>query len=106
MNDTKTDATQLLENWERAVNLEHEKHKDTHKRKEFTFSLTELRQLIKLFTIQTLAQQGIDDKLNNDVLARIGIAPNNKVKILYDLSVGRLAVWLPKEDIKEEPLKN
>lgn len=88
---------ELMAHWEKAIADNDAGLKETHSKKEFTFSTGELRQLTKLYTIQTIAEGAIDDKLNNDVLPRMQIVPSPQVRILYDLSVGRFAVWLPKE---------
>lgn len=87
---------ELLAAWKKAIVDQHEGHKATHVKKEFTFSTSEVRQLIKAYTIETLAKQLIEDKLNNDVLIRVGIVPSSDTKISYDLSVGRFVVWTPK----------
>lgn len=88
---------EIMAHWQQSVKQNDASLKETHSKKEFTFSAGELRQLIKLYTIQTIAEQAIDDKLNNDVLPRMEITPSPQVKILYDLSVGRFVVWVPRE---------
>jgi len=102
------DQAQLMLNWEKAVAENNTSLASTHIKKQFTFSASELRQMIKLYTIETIAKQAIDDKLNNDVLPRMSITPSPQVKILYDLSVGRFCVWTPKNPPSpvEDKVKN
>lgn len=87
----------LMSQWKLSVSKQVNELKDTHTSKELVFSTTELRQLVKLYTIETIAKQAIDDKLNNDVLTRVGVVPSPEIRILYDLSVGRFMVFTPKE---------
>ena len=83
--------------WEEAVIKLEKELGGKYVKKEFTFTVGELRQLIKLYTIETLAHQTIDDKLNNDILKRVNVEPNANMKINYDLSAGRFVLFNPKE---------
>lgn len=83
--------------WQTAINEPDKELTKTHYKKEYSFSSSERRQLVKVYTIQTLAMQTIDDMLNNNALPRVGIIPTKEVRILYDLTVGKFCVWVPKE---------
>ena len=83
-----------LENWEKAVKASGESLKDTHTQKEYSFSTPELRQMVKLYTIETISHQAQDDKLNIDVLAFIleevkkGKLSENHIKHVMEDVVG------------------
>ena len=93
----QTDQEKMMEKWQQAVEAEEAKFNQTHIKKEFTFNRSELRQLNQLYTIQVLAQRGLEDLLNHYALPRVQVLPDPEVKILYDLAVGRFVIWTPKE---------
>lgn len=98
-NDPKADELKELEKlWASAVTKDFAPLAKTHTMKEFSFSVGERRQLVKIYTIQDLAQRTIQDILNNNALPRVGVIPNPNVKVTYDLTVGRFAVMTPREN--------
>lgn len=85
----------------------------THQKKEFTFTTDELRHMRYLASyaalsqkISELATSHVDDVINNQILSRVGIEPNNKMKVSYSVSLGRFIVWIPREEKVDKPVKN
>lgn len=78
------------------VKESYEKLKTTHEKKEYTFSVTEKRRLVQQDLIEKFASQALQDIVNLTVLPRIGIVPSEKTFTLYDLTLGRLTVFVPK----------
>lgn len=78
-----------------------EKLKTTHEKKEYTFSVVEKRRLAQQDLIEKFASQALQDLINLTVLPRVGITPNEKVFTLYDIGLGRLTVFTPKEAPEE-----
>lgn len=75
-----------------------EKLKTTHEKKEFTFTITEKRRLAQQDLIEKFASQALQDIINLEVLPRIGIIPDGKVFTLYDIQLGRMCIFIPKEN--------
>ena len=92
------------------VEASHEKLKNTHEKKEYTFSVVEKRRLAQQDLIEKFAAQALQDIINLTVLPRVGIIPNKDVFTLYDIALGRLTVFTPKATPKakskteEEPM--
>ena len=93
------------------VNQTNEKLKATHEKREYTFSVVEKRRLTQQNLIEKFATQAPQDLVNLTVLPRVGVTPNEKVFTLYDLELGKLTVFTPREQpqvkekevIKEKP---
>lgn len=83
--------------FEYTVEKAYETHKDTHEKKEYTFTVVEKRRLVEQQMVELVARQAIDDIINLETLKRLGFEPNPDLKILYDLNLGRLIVFIPKK---------
>lgn len=98
---------ELLKAWEDAIENVHKQIGNGRTKKEFTFTTNESKQLLKLDAIKALATQTIEDKINTDVLERVGIKTDPSMDIQFDLRVGRFVIWIPKtEPSKKEPTSN
>lgn len=98
MNDDQKKALEIAKkNWEEGVAREHAKYSQTHDKKEFYFTTNELRQVVKIHTIEYIAHQTIEDKLNNECLPRVGVTPNQNTHLMYDAAAGMFVVWIPKQ---------
>lgn len=82
--------------FEESVDEANEKLKNTHIKKEYTFTVVEKRRLAQQDLIEKFAMAALDDILNLEVLPRIGVTPSEKVFTLYDIPLGRLTVFTPK----------
>lgn len=82
--------------FDQSVAKEQEALGNAYTKKEYTFSLTEKRRMLQHESIMIMIQQAIDDIINLTVLPRLGITPSQQIKVFYDASVGRLAIWVPK----------
>lgn len=89
---------QIQKIFDESVARNHEQLKNTHFKKEFTFTIVEKRRLVQQQTVVYLAEQAIDDIINLTVLPRLDITPNPNVKIQYDVALGRFVCWIPKEE--------
>lgn len=99
---------QAQANWKSQVEKQGKLYPDCIK-KEFTFTQLEMRWILKIATIEILIMEAkkiskglIDDILNNLVLPRIGLTPSEDKHILFEPTLGRFVIWLPKEDKKKE----
>ncbi len=88
---------EILKHWKDTVKEIEKSFGKTHDIKEFTFSFSERKQLVELYTIETLAARLINEKINTDVLGRLGVTPNSDTFIDYDLALGRFVLRTPKE---------
>lgn len=102
--ERKKQEQEAQQNWTKHVSEEDQKITTTHSKKEYTFTKDEARQVLKVVgmnalaaQIQQLAQGLANDMINNNVLKRLGIIPNNEVKVLYDATIGKFAVWMPRK---------
>lgn len=80
------------------VKESYEKLKTTHEKKEYTFSVVEKRRLVQQDLIEKFASQAMADIINLTVLPRIGVESNEKIFTLYDITLGKLTVFIPKPD--------
>lgn len=87
----------LLGEWDKAVASDNSKFGPGYDRREFTFSKPEHVQLTQQQTIIALAENATQQLLNVQILPRVGITPSSEIKITYDLTIGRFAVWVPKK---------
>lgn len=87
----------LIGEWEKAIASDNSKFGGGYDRREFTFSKPEHVQLTQQQTIIALAENATQQLLNVQVLPRVGVIPSAEVKITYDLTIGRFAVWVPKK---------
>lgn len=80
-----------------AVDKAYETHQTTHDKKEYTFTNVEKRRLVEQQMVELVARQAIEDIINLETLKRLGFDPNPELKILYDINLGRLIVFVPKK---------
>lgn len=85
------------------VTKQDEDLKETHEKKEFTFSTVEKRRLLQQESVALIVHQAIEDIINLEVLRRLDITPGIEIRVLYDTSLGRFVVWQPKE-VKQDPV--
>ncbi len=83
--------------FDEAVTKAYKDFESTHDKKEYTFSVTEKRQLVEMQMVAMVAQKAIDDIINLQVLPRAGYDPNPELKILFDINIGRLIIFVPKK---------
>lgn len=89
--------TKIFESaWKHQTQNQDEQVKHTHDMKTYSFSVDEARQLAKIDAAIKLANSAVEDILNNNVLKRLGYEPNPELKMLYDITLKRIAVWAPK----------
>lgn len=74
-----------------------EELKNTHIKKEYTFSNLEKRRLVEMQMALLVTKQAIEDIINLDVLKRLGYTPSNELKVYYDFNIGRFVVFVPKQ---------
>lgn len=92
-----------LVRFESEITKIHQELHITHEKKEYTFSTEEKRRLAQLQTIIIFAQNALDDILNLTCLPRIGVIAKPEVRLVYDISLGRYTIWLPKKPKTENP---
>ncbi len=93
--------------WAEQVSEADEPLKETHIKKEYTLSVAEKSELIKVVginafakQIEILSQQLADNLLNLNILPRVGVTPSQDKRVLYDPEIGRFCVWSTKK-VKE-----
>ena len=101
--ELKKQEAEIVKKWEEAIAQAYAPLKDTHTRREFTFSAQERRQISELTLIQKFSEgisksalSVINDLLNLYILPRVGIKPNEQIRLFYDAAIGRFVVCEPK----------
>lgn len=100
---TKPHEKTTEERWAEQVTEADDPLKETHIKKEYTLSIPEKSELIKVVGInafakqvEILSQQLADNLLNLNILPRVGVVPSPDKRVLYDPEIGRFCVWTPK----------
>ena len=99
--DEKALLKKLQEDYDLVVAKSEQQMKDTHVAKEYTFSIVEKRRLLEQQTIKIIVENAVDDIINMSVLPRLGVTPSANVRVLYDVTLGRFTLFVPKEAPQE-----
>ena len=96
---------EMIHRWEAEVEIKDFEYGKDYSKREYTFSSIEKRRLMQQETIKILADEAMNDILNLNCLPRVGVEPSNEVRVLYDMTIGRFVVWIPKKTGKKPSIE-
>lgn len=98
-------TAELQKAYDQLINTTFDNLKKTHTKKEYSFNLSEKRRLTQQQLITELAKKAQEDLIYEDVLTRVGIAPDPQTHTLYDATLGVFTVFIPLQPQTEKPLE-